>query len=52
MTIGADVSMPAFESEEDILNIHSDKLIKTLLAVKTVMHEPRNIKRAASNCSK
>jgi len=28
---GADVSVPAFEPEEDILNMHCGVLIKTLL---------------------
>ena len=26
---GADIPMPAFESQEDILNIHRDKVAKT-----------------------
>ena len=28
---GADVSMPTFEPQEDVLDIHRDKLRKTLL---------------------
>jgi len=44
LTTGADVSMPAFEPEEDILIIH--KLVKTLLIVRNVMHELYNLKCA------
>ena len=42
----AEVSMPAFEPKQDMVNIHGDqkKLVKTLLTVINVMHEPCNLK--------